>query len=33
VQDLVRWSGPMLRQEWTEYHIKDTEKGSCVAGR
>jgi SRSO17 transposase len=30
VQDLARWSGPMLRQEWTEYHIKDTEKGPLV---
>jgi len=30
VQDLVRWSSPMLRQEWVEYHIKDTEKGPLV---
>jgi SRSO17 transposase len=30
VQHLVRWSGPMLRQEWTEYHLKDTDKGPLV---
>jgi SRSO17 transposase len=30
VQDLVRWSGPMLRQPWVEFHIKDTNKGAMV---
>ena len=30
VQDLVRWSRPMLSQEWTEYHIKDTDAGPMV---
>ena len=30
VQNLVRWSGPMLRQEWTEFHIKDTGMGAMV---
>jgi SRSO17 transposase len=30
VQDLVRWSRPMLCQEWTEYHIKDTDAGPMV---
>jgi SRSO17 transposase len=30
VQDLVRWSGPMRRQEWTEFHLKDTQKGPLV---
>lgn len=30
VQNLVRWSGPMLRQAWTQYHIKNTEKGPLV---
>jgi len=30
VQDLVRWSGPMLRQDWVEYHIKDTQTGPLV---
>jgi SRSO17 transposase len=30
VQDLVRWSGPMLRQEWVDYHIKDTGMGAMV---
>lgn len=30
VQDLVRWSRPMLYQEWTEYHIKDTDAGAMV---
>jgi len=30
VQDLVRWSRPMLQQEWTEYHIKDTDAGPMV---
>ncbi len=30
VQDLVRWSRPMLRQEWTDYHIKDTGLGAMV---
>ena len=30
VQDLVRWSRPMLYQEWTEYHIKDTDAGPMV---
>jgi len=30
VQNLVRWSGTMLRQAWTQYHIKNTEKGPLV---
>ena len=30
VQDLVRWSRPMLRQEWTDFHIKDTGMGAMV---
>jgi SRSO17 transposase len=30
VQNLVRWSGPMLRQEWTLFHIKDTHLGPLV---
>jgi hypothetical protein len=30
VQDLVRWSRPMLYQPWTEFHIKDTVKGAMV---
>lgn len=30
VQDLVRWSWPMLHQEWIEYHIKDTDAGAMV---
>jgi SRSO17 transposase len=30
VQHLVRWSGPMLKQEWTELHIKDTNLGAMV---
>jgi SRSO17 transposase len=30
VRDLVRWSGPMLRQEWVDYHIKDTGMGAMV---
>jgi SRSO17 transposase len=30
VQDLVRWSRPMLYQEWTEYPIKDTNAGPMV---
>lgn len=30
VQDLVRWSRPMLDQEWTEFHIKDTGMGPMV---
>jgi SRSO17 transposase len=30
VQDLVRWSRPMLYQEWTEYYIKDTDAGPMV---
>jgi SRSO17 transposase len=30
VQHLVRWSGPMLRQEWVQYYIKDTDKGPLV---
>jgi SRSO17 transposase len=30
VQNLVRWSRPMLYQEWTEYHIKDTDAGAVV---
>lgn len=30
VQNLVRWSRPMLYQEWTTYHIKDTDAGAMV---
>ena len=30
VQHLVRWSGPMLKQQWTELHIKDTNLGAMV---
>jgi SRSO17 transposase len=30
VQNLVRWSRPMLRQEWVEFHIKDTGMGPMV---
>jgi SRSO17 transposase len=30
VQNLVRWSRPMLYQEWTAYHIKDTDAGAMV---
>jgi SRSO17 transposase len=30
VQDLVRWSRPMLYQEWVQYHIKDTDAGPMV---
>ena len=30
VQHLVRWSRPMLRQEWTKYHLRDTENGSLA---
>ena len=30
VQDLVRWSKPMLQQEWTDFHIKDTNMGTMV---
>jgi SRSO17 transposase len=30
VQDLVRWSRPMLYQQWTAYHIKDTDAGAMV---
>lgn len=30
VQDLVRWSRPMLYQPWTAFHIKDTNKGAMV---
>ncbi len=30
VQNLVRWSKAMLRQEWTGLHIKDTNKGAMV---
>jgi len=30
VENLVRWSRPMLYQPWTEFHIKDTEKGAVV---
>jgi len=30
VQNLVRWSGPMLRQEWVQYRLKDTDKGPLV---
>ena len=30
VENLVRWSRPMLYQPWTEFHIKDTNKGAMV---
>lgn len=30
VQDLTRWSRPMVRQEWTDFHIKDTGMGALV---
>jgi SRSO17 transposase len=30
VQNLVRWSRPMLYQPWTAFHIKDTNKGAMV---
>jgi SRSO17 transposase len=30
VLNLVRWSGPMLRQPWIEFHIKDTGMGAMV---
>jgi SRSO17 transposase len=30
VQNLVRRGNPMVRQEWTEYHVKDTNKGAMV---
>jgi SRSO17 transposase len=30
VQDLVRWSRPMVRQEWTDFHIKTTGMGAMV---
>ena len=30
VQDLVRWSNPMLHQDWVTYHIKDTGMGAMV---
>jgi SRSO17 transposase len=30
VQNLVRWSRPMVQQEWTEFHIKDTNMGAMV---
>jgi SRSO17 transposase len=30
VQDLARWSTPMLRQEWVDFHIKDTQAGAMV---
>ena len=30
VQNLVRWSRPMLDQEWEKYHIKDTGMGAMV---
>jgi SRSO17 transposase len=30
IQDLVRWSRPMLDQEWTEFHVKDTGTGPMV---
>lgn len=29
-QNLVRWSGPMMRQAWTKFHIKDTNMGPMV---
>jgi SRSO17 transposase len=30
VQNLARWSRPMVDQEWIELHIKDTEMGAMV---
>jgi SRSO17 transposase len=30
VQNLVRWSGPMRRQPWTKFHVKDTGMGAMV---
>jgi SRSO17 transposase len=30
VQDLVRWSRPMVQQDWVDFHIKDTGKGAMV---
>jgi len=30
VQNLVRWSRPMLYEPWTMFHIKDTNKGAMV---
>lgn len=30
VRDLARWSTPMLRQEWVDMHIKDTQAGAMV---
>ena len=30
VRDLVRWSAPMLRQEWVDFHVKDTGMGAMV---
>jgi SRSO17 transposase len=30
VQDLARWSRPMLYQPWVEFHVKDTNKGAMV---
>ena len=30
VQDLVRWSRPMLDQPWTDVHVKDTGMGAMV---
>jgi SRSO17 transposase len=30
VENLVRWSRPMLYQPWTEFHIKDTNKGAMI---
>jgi SRSO17 transposase len=30
VENLVRWSRPMLDQEWIEFHIKDTGMGAMV---
>ena len=30
VENLVRWSRPMLYQEWIEYYIKDTDAGPMV---
>jgi SRSO17 transposase len=29
-QNLVRWSGPMMRQPWTRFHVKDTNMGPMV---
>jgi SRSO17 transposase len=30
VQNLARWSKPMRKQEWTKYHVKDTNMGAMV---